>query len=217
MKRIFPVSILIFVALLHLTCKRGKAPFTPPDKRQVQSIQVGDADEAALLQQELKIEIQQVKDKRLFYFAGSKDIDARLSELGYSIRKEDLMQVYDKYVQVTVNGKVPDSSKSVELEKLGVTLINREEKYWIIRGTLEQLSEVKKKGYQLKELDHEPRPRGVEITVNNQAEVQKVNETGVDIYHTENKDNKIIVHGAAFDNQIELMRKMGYTVVVVRK
>lgn len=213
MKRMFPVSILIFVALLNLTCKRGKAPFEPPDKRQVQSIQVGDADEAALLQQELKIEIQQVKDKRLFYFAGSKDIDARLSELGYSIRKEDLMQVYDKYVQVTVNGKVPDSSKSAELEKLGVTVINKEEKYWVIRGTLEQLKEVKKKGYELKELEHEPRPRGVQITVSNQADVQKVNEAGVDIYHVENKDNKLIVHGAAFDNQIELMRKMGFTVV----
>jgi hypothetical protein len=116
-------------------------------------------------------------------------------------------------VQVTVNGKVPDSSKSAELEKLGVTIINKEEKYWIIRGTLEQLSEVKKKGYELKELEHEPRPRGVEITVSNQADVQKVNEAGVDIYHVENKDNKLIVHGAAFDNQIELMRKMGFTVV----
>ena len=165
------------------------------------------------MQQELKIEIQQVKDNRLFYFAGSKDIDARLSELGYSIRRENLMQVYDKYVQVTINGKVPDSSKSAELEKLGVTIINKEEKYWIIRGTLEQLNEVKKKGYELKELERELRPRGVAITVNNQADIQKVNEAGVDIYHTENKDNKIIIHGAAFDYQIELMRKMGFTVV----
>ena len=213
MKRILAVTILIFVALFHLTCKSRKAPFDPPDKRQVQSIRVGDADEVAILQQELKIEIQQVKDNRLFYFAGSKDIDARLSELGYSIRRENLMQVYDKYVQVTINGKVPDSSKSAELEKLGVTIINKEEKYWIIRGTLEQLNEVKKKGYELKELERELRPRGVAITVNNQADIQKVNEAGVDIYHTENKDNKIIIHGAAFDYQIELMLKMGFTVV----
>lgn len=212
MKSILLASILIFVAIFHLTCKNGKAPFDPPDKRQVQSIQVGDADEAALLQQELKIEIQQVKDKRLFYFAGSKDIDARLSELGYSIRKENLMQVYDKYVQVTVNGKVPDSSKAAELEKLGVIVINKEESYWIIRGTLEQLKQVKKKGYQLKELEQEPRPRRVEITVSTQADVQKVNEAGIDIYHVENKDKTLIIHAGAFDNQIELIRKMGFTV-----
>jgi hypothetical protein len=212
MKPIFSVILMLLLVTLQIKCKSEKAAFDPPDKRPVQSIQIGDAEEAALLQQELKIEIQQVKDKRLFYFSGNKDLDARLKELGYSIQREDLMQIYYKYAQVTIKDKVPDSSKAAELEKLGVIILNKEEKFWIIRGTLEQLKQVKKKGYQVKELEKEPRPRYVEIVVTAQTDIQKVNETGVDIYSVETKDKTFIIHAGAFDNQIDLIRKLGFTV-----
>ncbi|HEX7902574.1 MAG TPA: hypothetical protein VF487_01755 [Chitinophagaceae bacterium] len=212
MKTILFTLLIISVSVLQPACKRGKFPLDPPDKRPVQSIQIGDADEAALLQQELKIEIQQVKDNRLFYFAGSKDLDAQLTGLGYTIKKEDLMQLYYKYAEITINKKVPEESRAEELQKTGVIILNKEENYWVIRGTLEQLKQVEKMGYKLKKLEKEPRPRKVEIVVNTQADIQKVNETGVDIYHVETKDNSYIIHAGAFDNQIELIRKMGFTV-----
>ncbi|HEX7904325.1 MAG TPA: hypothetical protein VF487_10630 [Chitinophagaceae bacterium] len=212
MKTILFALLIIAVAVLQPACKRGKFPLDPPDKRPVQSIQIGDADEAALLQQELKIEIQQVKDNRLFYFAGSKGLDAQLTELGYTIKKEDLMQLYYKYAEITINKKVPEESRTEELQKKGIIILNKEENYWVIRGTLEQLKQVEKMGYKLKKLEKEPRPRKVEIVVNTQADIQKVNETGVDIYHVETKGNSYVIHAGAFDNQIELIRKMGFTV-----
>jgi hypothetical protein len=199
------------VAILF-SCNRGKSTFEPPDSRPIQSIEIADAEEAALVQQQLGVEVQQIQGNRLYYFAVNKNTDEKLKEIGYTIRKENSMQLYYQYVQVTFKDKAPDSSKTEELKKAGVLIINKEEKFWIIRGTLEQLKQLEKMGYTLKKLDKEPRPREVEITVTNESAIQKINETGVDIYSVEKKKDSYTVYGGAFDYQIEKIQEMGFSV-----
>jgi hypothetical protein len=212
MKTKLNTILILCVALIQAACHIGQLSLDPPDSRPVQSIEISDGDEAALIKQQIGIEIQQVQGNHLYYFAINKNLDDKLTEIGYTIKKENSMQVFHKYVQVSVNGKAPEGRKAEELKKAGVLIINKEEKFWIIRGTLEQLKQLQKKGYKLKEMEKEPRPREVEIVVSNPEDIQKINETGIDIYSTEKKEQSYIIYGGAFDYQIEKIRDMGFQV-----
>ena len=52
----------------------------------------------------------------------------------------------------------------------------KEEKFWIIRGTLEQLNQLQKNGYKLKQIEKEPRPAEVVAIVPAFEDIQKVSE-----------------------------------------
>jgi hypothetical protein len=212
MKTKFYTILMICVVLIQAACHRGQLSLDPPDSRPVQSIEIADGDEAALIQQQMGIEIQQVQGNRLYYFAVNKNLDDKLTEIGYTIRKENSMQVFYKYVQISVNEKAPEGAKAEELKKTGVLILIKEEKFWIIRGTLEQLKQLQKKGYKLKEMEREPRPREVEVIVPAYEDIQKVNETGMDIYSVEKKERSYTIYGGAFDYQIEKIRDMGFQV-----
>jgi hypothetical protein len=213
MKTKINTILILSVVLIQAACHRGQLSLNPPDSRPVQSIEITDADEAALVQQQLGVEVQQVQGNRLYYFAVNKNLDDKLTEIGYTIRKENSMQIFYKYVQLSVNGKAPEESKAEELKKAGVLIINKEEKFWIVRGTLEQLKQLQKKGYTLNKMEKEPRPREVEVIVTVYADIQKVNETGIDIYSVEKKERSYTIYGGAFDYQIDKIRDMGFQVI----
>ena len=69
-----------------------------------------------------------------------------------------------------------------------IEVLNKEENYWVVRGTLENLNELQKLNYKLKIPAKEPRPREVEIKVNAYTDIQKVNELGVDIYSSQQNE-----------------------------
>lgn len=209
LRLIFSICIILSIG----ACHPNQVKLKPADSRPVQSVEIADADEAALLQQQLGLEIKEVQGNRLYYYLKDKDQNKKLIDLGYSVKDENAMQVNYKIVELSVNGKAPDTSKVEELKKYGIEVINKEENYWVVRGSLENLNQLQKLGYTIKIPDKEPRPREVEIKVSAYTDVQKVNELGVDIYSSQvSKDSSIIIYGGAFDSQIEKMLGMGYQV-----
>jgi hypothetical protein len=209
-KSIIGCSVLIMVIA---SCHRDRLKLKPIDARPVKSIEVADSDEAELLQQEVGLEIRQLQGARLYYFVKDKAQDQRLIDLGYETKDENLMQINYQVVQISLHNKAPDSSKADELLKYEIVVINKEEAYWIVRGPLEQLNRIQELNYKIKIPEKEVRPREVVIVVPAYADIQKVNELGVDIYSSEkNKRETITIYAGAFDYQIEKMRSMGYQV-----
>ena len=59
----------LFVGISMFVCCTSPVNLEPPDKRPVKSIQVGDATEAALIQQEMDIEIKYVDANTLYFYS----------------------------------------------------------------------------------------------------------------------------------------------------
>ena len=112
----------------------------------------------------------------------------QLVSLGYEPLDTNPLQVFSRVVQV--------ARRSVEdtLVALGASVINREEDYWVVRGTLEQLRTLERLGYRLAPLvENEPRPREVRIIVPESADVQRVNAIHVDIFSVEETEQGFII------------------------
>jgi hypothetical protein len=216
MEKIFNRVLIGFITMSMIACNTDGVKFEPGDKRPIQSIQVADSDEAALLQQELALEVKMVEGNTLFYFVNGKEQEQKLLAIGYSIKKENPMQVNYRVVQLSLKGMAPDASKAEEILKHGIKIINKEKDYWVVRGSLEALTKIQELNYKVKIETKEPRPRQVEITVPLTTDIQKVNELGVDIYSTikSDKERFIIITGGAFDYQIEQMQAIGYKVIL---
>jgi hypothetical protein len=216
MEKILRPVLICCITMSIVACKTDRIKFEPDGKRPIQSIQIADGDEAALLQQELALEVKMVEGNSLFYFVSSKEQEQKLIALGYSIKKENAMQVSYRVVQLSFKGTAPDNSKAEEILKHGIKIINKEKNYWVVRGSLEALTKIQELNYKVKIETKEPQPRQVEIMVPLSTDVQKVNELGVDIYSTIKSDKKgfIVITGGAFDYQIEQMQAIGYEVII---
>lgn len=213
---------LLLGSLLFLSAcvSSKKGDLTPENNTPVYSVAVEDATEASLIEQEVKVTVLQVSNNRLYYYDENNRYAEQLKQLGYGeTQKEDLYQVYKKYQKLLLKG-VKDSLPVFrnKLQELKITLINQEKDHWVVYGNLAALNQLKKQGYSLQKMDYEVRPREVEIQVNKQEDVQKISELGIDIHSAQaaKTDRSIIIHGSAFDHQIEAVKAMGFTVKIIK-
>jgi hypothetical protein len=197
---------LAFVLLTG--CTRGiEVPgLSPLERRPVEAVAVADGNEAALLVQELSMEPVRVDGPRIYYIAEPR-LNQRLRELGYTPVAADMSQVERRTMRVLRRGDERD------LLAAGVRLLNREEGYWIVNGTLVQLAALRDRGYRLTALGPgEPRPREVLIRLPAQADPHVLTPFGLDIYSFRPTRGGLEVTAGAFDGQIDALREAGYPV-----
>lgn len=186
----------------------GESPvlLEPPDPRPVLAIEVADDIEVELLQQQLKLEPVR-RDGQRVYFHEAGDISARLVQYGYQPRPVNAYDVFRRVVRVRRQGEED------ALGKFGVTLINREETYWVVEGALGNLRALERAGYRLEMLGtNEPRPREIRVSLRSRDEVQRIAEMHVDIFSVAETKAGWVLTGAAFDHQIDRMRAAGFEV-----
>jgi hypothetical protein len=207
--------------MIFSSCVSEKSPELQPDnKMPVYSVQVEDATEAALIEQELKINIVRLTGNRLFYYDENNGFAQQLKQLGYGdAQKEDLYQVYKKYQKLMLAG-LKDSLPAFrkKLMEQNIIVINQEKDHWIVYGTLAALNQIIKQGYTLQKIDYEPRPREVEIYVNSVDDVQKIANLGIDIFSSQagKAERSITIHGSAFDHQLEDVKNLGFTFKIIK-
>lgn len=190
-------------------CARPPAPgvdLAPRDQRPVYAVTVDDPAEAALLIQQLSLERIRVEGATL-YFIGSPAVLERLRATGYSPMLADRMQVERRVVRVFRRGNERDVIET------GVRLLNREDGYWVVDGSLRELQLLSRLGYRIGAVGpNEPRPREIRITVRSRDDVQRVSELNVDIYNVRETAQGIVIAGGAYDVQIDALRAAGYQV-----
>ncbi len=172
-------------------------------------IEVEDAIEAGLIEQQLKIKPALVRD-RGFYYYGNEETNELLRRYGYEPVAVNPENVLTRVVRVTHRGTEED------LAKVGVVVILRESAYWIVRGTLAQLRLLDRLGYQIEELGRrEPRPRQVRIVVSRREQAIEVGAHRVDIYSVAKSEKGFVVLGGAFDDSIDELRAAGFKVEIL--
>jgi hypothetical protein len=185
----------------------GDSPMLePPDPRPVLAIEVADDIEVDLLQQQLKLEAVR-RDGRWLYFHEAGDISDRLVQYGYQPQRVNAYDVFRQVVRARRQGEED------ALGKFGVTLINREETYWVVEGALGNLRALERAGYRLEVLGkNEPRPREIRVSLRSRADVQRIAEMHVDVFSVGETKAGWVLTGAAFDHQIDRMRAAGFEV-----
>lgn len=178
----------------------------PDDPRPVYSVEVADADEAALLEQQLGVEpVRQIGT--MLYFFDAEGLGEQLRDFGYQPERANSYQVFRRVVRVDRLGY------EEQLLAAGVRLINREEEYWVIDGALANLRSLERAGYRLRPLGRdEPLPREVRIRLEEAGQLQQVVAIHVDVFNVEESDAGIFVYGGAFDHQIDQLREAGFEV-----
>jgi hypothetical protein len=189
--------------------RQDEVNLKPPDARPVFSIVVEDADEIAILKQQLKIEPVQTIGPTL-YFAGDERIAEKLKSLGYMPAAADPYQVYNRVIRVYHKGR------EEELLKTGVKFINREKDFLVVRGSLAQLTSIRQMGYRIANAGPaELRPREVRVRVFSKEDVAYIGTIQVDIFTAQETREGIVVYGRAFDYQIDLMREKDFKVEII--
>lgn len=182
---------------------------TPPDRRAVLQVEVADASEARLLEEHLDADVVRQEGATLYLYDAA-GLRARLEAAGYAPAEANPDRVHHRVVRVVRRGA------EAALDSIGVQVINREPTHWVVRGSLGQLRALVQRGYTLGAvLGDEPRPRQVRIVVPDASAVPGVGVIGVDIYGHLQEADGYVIHGGAFDFQIDELRYQGYTVTVV--
>jgi hypothetical protein len=217
------LCVLITGCLAFPACVKGwpRIDLTPADKRQIYSVIVGDADEAGLLVQQLKIEPVRLEFGRLLFYASTDQLNTMRS-LGYALQRSAAPEVNYRVVEVR-RGTARRTEQ--DLTRTGVLILNREPDFWVVRGSLGQLSALQSAGFRLRNLTGEPRPREVRIVVPRVEDIQRVNEMGIDILGVDPRQRpsstqqhptpqRFTIGAAAFDYQIDKLKELGFEVTV---
>ncbi len=198
----------------------ARIDLTPVDKRPVYSAAVGDADEAGLLVQEIKIEPVRLDAGRLYFYASNDQLNA-MRALGLSFQQNAPQAVSYRVIEVR---RTPRRTER-ELAGTGVLILNREPEFWVVRGTLGQLSALQSARFQIRVLTDEPRPREVKIVVQGVADIHRVTELGIDILSVDPRPGppskeprpapqRFSIAATAFDYQIDRVKEFGFDVTV---
>ncbi len=181
------------------------------DKQQVKlyRIRVEDAAEAALIQQQVKAAPVQLRD-RWFYYRGDERLNARLRELHYDPQEVDPREIAGQFVRIEA---VEGEEGKRAMAEIGARVLIREPKYWIVRVTPQQLQLLKRSKYRIGELGPQgPRPRQVRVLVDRREEAAKVAPLLADLFSEEPAGKRVALHGAAWDDMIDVLKARGYTV-----
>jgi hypothetical protein len=181
----------------------------PPSTAPRYSITTDDPDEIALLTERLKLTHARASRGALYFDANAAQL-ARLRELGYQVAQADPEAVDYRVLRVRRRGTEED------LRAQGITVIAREQTYWVVSGSLGQLRRLVAQGYRLEPIaPDEPRPRLIRVVVTSQDDVQRVANYQVDIFTVADSSGRFTINGAALDMQIDRLRAAGFTVVVL--
>jgi len=179
---------------------------SPRETRPIAAITVGDANEVSLLVQELSLQTLRVDGNRLYFIADSR-VTQRVRDLGYTLEPADIQDVERRTVRVYRRGD------EREMVRSGVTLINREPDYWVVTGTLRQVTALRAAGYRVTALGpNEPRPREVRIRLPAGQSSLVLGRFELDIYSVHSTRTGVEVTAGAFDSQIDALRAAGYNV-----
>lgn len=204
--RIFIALGSFAVAACSATPRRGSLSLSPRETRPIAAITVGDANEVSLLVQELSLQTLRADGNRLYFVADSRTTQ-RLRDLGYTPEPADILQVERRTVRVYRRGD------EAEMLRSGVTLINRETDYWIVTGTLRQVTSLRTSGYRVTALgSNEPLPREVRIRLPAGQNALVLGRFELDIYSVYSARTGVEVTAGAFDSQIDALRAAGYNV-----
>lgn len=220
------ISVSCVVALLLLTGCQPQIVGTPVnlepnDPRPILSLQVGDADEATLLVQEIDLEIVRMEGLTVYFFEDADQLP-RLIDLGYDLEQQNPYNVFRRVVRI--DRAIPET----ELVASGIQIINREKQYLVVEGAIGQLRALERSGSRIVGISgHEPRPRQIRVIVASTEDVAKIGAMQVDIYSAKpergtsmdpkraDRDVAIVIYGGAFDYQIDQLRNADYDVEVL--
>jgi hypothetical protein len=213
--RVFAAALVLLpVALLLLWVAGGTAPAqlkeadVAGELPEIYRIEVEDGIEVGLIQQQLGLLPIFVRGPYFYYT--EKVINARLRELGYQPSPVDPLDVLTRVV------KVPRRGPEEALREIGVTVVLREPDYWVVRGTLRQLSLLHRLDYEWADLGGwEPRPRQLRLAVSTPEEVREVGAGDIDIYSVAESEKGFIIRGAAFDDTIDALLARGFEVEIL--
>lgn len=200
--------ILLVIAAACRPAPPGPAPTpdTPSDDRPVYGITVEDAAEVGLLRERLRVEPVAIEGTTLYFVDSAGRLDA-LRAAGYTPVRADAQQVRRRVIRIDRRGS------EAELARTGVRIINREDRYWIASATLGQVEVLRRLGYIVGEApEGEPDPREVRIVVPRRADIARIAELHVDVYSARDTAGAVEVRAGAFDEQIDRLRALGFTV-----
>ena len=218
-QRRLPVRTWILVCLLVGLCFGGTAssqrrevavtraiPPVQPNKV-LYRFAVEDDDEAGLIQQQLKIAPEFLRAGYFYYF-GDEQTNGRLKEYGYAPESVQADET------ITAVRRVLAPKDDTVLRKAGLAIILKERRYWYVRGTIAQLRELTRTGYELLDLTDRPLvPRRIRITLNANANVNQQIGGRVEINSVrQGRERSTIVTGEAFDDAIAELRAKGLKV-----
>lgn len=214
----FNEIVIMVLAFTFFSCART-INLDPSDKRPIKKIEVGDATEAALIEQELGIETKYLANNELYFYTNNANVISELEKLGYEISEISPMQTSFKLVQLNLKSPLIKASNEQEkllkqLNQYKVQVLLREQNHWTIYGSLESLKELVDKGFDLEEVNKEIRPRSIEITVPAKEDIQRVNAIDVDIYSSAENNDGFIIYGGAYDFQIDSLRSLGFQIKI---
>jgi hypothetical protein len=177
--------------------------------RKLYRIEVEDADEAGLIQQELKIKPEVVRG-RYFYYFGDEDLNRRLIAYGYSPIAVAQDEIFSRVVRIT-----PSKDESAVLRS-GVKIVLRERDNWYVRGTTKQLEVLSHAGFKFAETGDKPLvPRRIQIQLRLGDDVNKQIGGRVEINSVRQSRRGITVIGEAFDDAIAELRARSLKVEIL--
>jgi hypothetical protein len=208
--RRFRLPILI-AALSLAACAHGdRVPDEPgPGGPPLLRIDVEDADEGLLVEQELKLRPVRARGRAL-YFVRTADTESRLRGAGFEPVAADPEEGAAEVVVVRRKG--PET----RLADAGARVLLRERGYWVVRVTPAQRRTLARLDYRVEPLgDREPRPRQVSVAAADPDQVRDVVARHMDVFHVEKGEKGVVVRGAAFDDGIDALRAEGLDVQVL--
>jgi len=212
----------VFVLIFILGCAPGSPEKPEPpesresrksmDKRQLFRIEVEDADEAGLIEQQLGLKPERIMGG-MFYYYGDDKLNKRLAEYDYRPEAVDPNEVFGRLAVVK------DVRDEKALREMGVRILLREETHLIIHATPVQLRRLTDAGYAISDsVKGEPRPRMIRIHVAREKDLLDVTPYLSDYYSldSDEKSKGYVIHGTAWDDMIDDMRSEGYTIEFVK-
>ncbi|MGK2962597.1 MAG: hypothetical protein ACSLFK_10690 [Gemmatimonadaceae bacterium] len=207
MKSSRPTAIVLLFA--GACTSAGNVPavsLEPSVTGRVESIAVADASEMELLTQQSSLRPLRVDGNRLYYVS-TPGLADQLRAIGYTPSAVDMQQVERRTVRVHRRGD------EAELLRSGISLINRETDYWVVSGTLQQLRDLRGRGYSVTGVGRgEPRTREVRIRLPAGQSSLALAGFQLDIYSVRSTPTGVEITAGAFDSQIDALRSAGYSV-----
>src|SRR6185503_1949719 len=186
--------LLLILSVIQVTHAQGQTRCS--HDRELYRIRVDDAIEAELLQQELKIVPETVRDN-WFYYYGNARLNKIVRQYDYHPASVNPDDFFTRIVRVS------PARDEQELRKLGANVLLREPRYWIVRASLRQLRQLSRRGYDPHPIEERDlRPRQLRLVVSTPAGVQQAASLGMDIYVARSERRGYVIIGAGLDDVI---------------